>query len=101
MAPSAATSNPAEAPHVTSAASFRVSWASRAETARCNSNMSTNDVDAARMASSTGWGINDPPSAVNVALALITRRTPRSVYVAVIGHRQSEEHTPELQSREK
>jgi hypothetical protein len=40
--------------------------------------MSTNADAASAIAASTAGGINDPPTAVRVVAALITRRTPRS-----------------------
>ncbi len=78
-----ASTSPAAAPVETYAASLRVSSARRLPTTCCSSCMSTKLPAASRMASSTGDGISDPPSRVNVASALITRRMPSRSYTPI------------------
>ena len=67
----------------TSAASFLVKVARRVDTAVCNSNMSTKQVAASRMASSTGAGMRVPLRVVFIPSALMSGRIPRSSYVVI------------------
>src|SRR5207247_718646 len=51
------------------------------------------------IAATTYGGINDPPSRVNVADALITRRTPRSSYLLIALSSPCRSRMPDARSR--
>ncbi len=72
---------PAAAPDVTQAASLRVSAARRSPTRSCSSGRSTKQAAACVIAFSAGGGISEPPSAVSVAEALTTGRTPKGLLI--------------------